>query len=164
MDEMIWAPAWQVRESIVAGTVSAEEIIEGALRRLGAVEPELHAFRTVCADQARRAAREADAMARKGGTLGPLHGVPVVLKDEPWVGGIPATGGSLLFQEFIPAVDGTVAARLRAAGPILIGMTNVPEFYTWSRTANRLGPRSEEHTSELQSLMRISYAVFCLKK
>src|SRR3546814_10304274 len=66
--------------------------------------------------------------------------VPVVLKDEPWVGGIPATGGSLLFQEFIPAEDGTVAARLRAAGAILIGMTNVPEFYTWSRTANRLGP------------------------
>src|SRR3546814_14683550 len=75
---------------------SAEEITEGALRRLGAVEPELHAFRTVCADQARSAAREADARARKGGTLGPLHGVPVVLKDEPWVGGIPATGGSLL--------------------------------------------------------------------
>src|SRR3546814_19508840 len=99
MDEMIWAPAWQVRESIIAGTVSAEEITEGALRRLGAVEPELHAFRTVCADQARSAAREADAMARKGGTLGPLHGVPVVLKDEPWVGGIPATGGSLLFQD-----------------------------------------------------------------
>src|SRR3546814_19878255 len=72
---------------------------------------------------------EADAMARKGGTLGPLHGVPVVLKDEPWVGGIPATGGSLLFQDFIPAEDGTVAARLRAAGAILIGMTNVPEFY-----------------------------------
>src|SRR3546814_20264150 len=84
MDEMIWAPAWQVRESIIAGTVSAEEITEGALRRLGAVEPELHAFRTVCADQARSAAREADAMARKGGTLGHLHGVPVVLKDEPW--------------------------------------------------------------------------------
>src|SRR3546814_17191649 len=106
MDEMIWAPAWQVRESIVAGTVSAEEIIEGALRRLGAVEPELHAFRTVCADQARRAARAADAMARKGGTLGPLPGLPVVLKDAPWVGGIPATGVPLLFREFLPSDEG----------------------------------------------------------
>src|SRR3546814_19864823 len=81
--------------------------------------------------------------------------VPVVLKDEPWVGGIPATGGSLLFQEFIPAEDGTVAARLRAAGAILIGMTNVPEFYTWSRTANRLGPETVNQSGRASCRERV---------
>ncbi len=142
MDDMIWNSAWRTRENIVAGTVSAVETIETALNRLAAVEPELHAFRRICADQARDAALKADAMVRNGASLGPLHGVPVALKDEPWVSGMPATGGSLLFEDFIPKEDGTLAARLRAAGAIIIGMTNVPEFYTWSRTANRLGPET----------------------
>ena len=142
MDDLIWAPAWQVRERIVSGDISAVEVVEAALARLAAVEPKLHAFRTVCADQARAAARQADDMVKHGLPLGPLHGVPVVLKDEPWVKGVPATGGSLLFEDFVPAEDGTLAARLRAAGAIIIGMTNVPEFYTWSRTVNRLGPET----------------------
>lgn len=142
MDGMSWTPAWQVREGIATGAVSAVETVEASLDRLAAVEPHLHAFRTVCADQARAAAREADAMVRRGEPLGPLHGVPVVLKDEPWVAGVPATGGSLLFEDFVPEEDGTVAARLRGAGAIVIGMTNVPEFYSWSRTANRFGPET----------------------
>jgi Asp-tRNA(Asn)/Glu-tRNA(Gln) amidotransferase A subunit family amidase len=142
MDDLTWAPAWQLRERIATGDISAVEVVEATMKRLAAVEPQIHAFTTVCAEQARAAAREADAAVRSGRALGPLHGVPVVIKDEAWVGGVRATGGSLLFKDFVPAEDGTVAARLRAAGAIIIGMTNVPEFFTWSRTANRLGPET----------------------
>ncbi|MAT51980.1 MAG: hypothetical protein CMK32_12435 [Porticoccaceae bacterium] len=142
MDDLIWAPAWNLHKLIVNGEISAVELIDSVLARLSAFEPKIHAFRTVCADQARDAAQKADTMLKSGATLGPLYGVPVVLKDEPWVKGVPATGGSLLFKDFVPAQDGTLAARLKTAGAIIIGMTNVPEFYTWSRTANRLGPET----------------------
>ena len=113
MDDLTWAPAWQLRERIATGDISAVEVVEATMKRLAAVEPQIHAFTTVCAEQARAAAREADAAVRSGRALGPLHGVPVVIKDEAWVGGVRATGGSLLFKDFVPAEDGTVAARLR---------------------------------------------------
>src|SRR3546814_4287721 len=83
----------------------------------------------------------------------PLWGMPFAVKDNIDVVGFPTTAGCPAFAHDA-AADAEVVARLRAAGAIMIGKTNLDQFAT----------RSEEHTSELQSLMRISYAVFCLKK
>jgi Asp-tRNA(Asn)/Glu-tRNA(Gln) amidotransferase A subunit family amidase len=138
--DLTWAPAWRVRELVATGAVSAIDVVDAALERLQAVEPQIHAFITVCAEEARATARAADEAVRRGAPLGPLHGVPVSLKDDTWVGGVRATAGSLLFEDFVPAQDGTVAARLKAAGGIVLGKTNVPEFNSFSRTANKLVP------------------------
>lgn len=138
--DLTWAPAWRVRELVATGAVSPIDVVDAALERLHAVEPQIHAFITVCAEEARAAARMADEAVRRGQPLGPLHGVPVSIKDDAWVGGVRATAGSLLFEDFTPAKDGTAAARLKAAGAIVLGKTNVPEFMSFSRTANKLVP------------------------
>lgn len=80
------------------------------------------------------AAHEADARLADVQEAGPLHGVPVAIKDDLWVRGMPATGGSLLFADFLPSFDGTVAERLRVAGAIIVGKTNMPEFAAWPRS------------------------------
>ena len=78
----------------------------------------------------------------RGDRLGPLHGVPIALKDEVWTEGIPSTGGSLLFARWTPRRDGTVAERLRAAGAIIVGKTQLPEFAAWPRSKSRLAAES----------------------
>ena len=71
-----------------------------------------------------------------------MHGIPVAVKDEAWTAGLASTGGSLVFAHFTPSRDGTVAARLRAAGAIIIGKTQLPEFAAWPRSRSRLAPES----------------------
>jgi Asp-tRNA(Asn)/Glu-tRNA(Gln) amidotransferase A subunit family amidase len=142
MKDFLWSPAWRLRDMIAARKVSPIDVVDASLERLAATEPKIHAFITVCADEARAAARAADAAVRKGEKLGSLHGVPISMKDEAWVKGIPARAGSLLFEDFVPTEDGIVAARLRAAGAIFIGMSNVPEFMSHSRCGNKFGPET----------------------
>jgi Asp-tRNA(Asn)/Glu-tRNA(Gln) amidotransferase A subunit family amidase len=140
--DLTWLPAWRLRDLIASRAVSPIDVVDASLERLSAVEPKIHAFITVCADEARAAAREADAAIRRGDALGPLHGVPVSMKDEAWVGGVRCCAGSLLLEDFIPDRDGVAAARLKAAGAVIIGMTNVPEFMSFSRCANKFGPET----------------------
>lgn len=141
-NELAWAPAWQLRELIGAGQVSPVDVVEECLRRIEALEPALHSFITVVAEPALEQARHAERAVTRREPLGPLHGVPVALKDELWTQDIVSTGGSLVFGRFRPTHDGTVAARLRAAGAVIIGKTNLPEFAAWPRSKNRLVPES----------------------
>src|SRR5882724_8109629 len=134
MDEPNWASATKLRESIGRGEFSPVDLVQACLAQIDRLDPMLHAFVTVDRAGALAAARQAEADIRNGAPLGPLHGIPVAIKDDMWVKGLPATLGSLIFANFVPSHDGTVVRRLREAGAIIIGKTNLPEFVSWPRS------------------------------
>jgi amidase len=118
-------------------TVSPIEVVRAVLGRIDKVNPRLNAYCTVAADQALAAARRATAaLGKKGVTLGPLHGVPVSIKDLTPTKGIRTTWGSKLHEHDVPDADGLVVERLKAAGAIVIGKTNTPEFGAGANTFN----------------------------
>lgn len=142
MDDLNWTSATKLREMVGSGAVSVVAIVRACLAQIDRLDAELHAFITVDREGALSAAERADAAVRSGGKLGPLHGIPVALKDDLWAAGMPATMGSLLFAKFVPSRDGTVARRLREAGAIILGKTNLPEFVSWPRTRSFVGGES----------------------
>jgi Asp-tRNA(Asn)/Glu-tRNA(Gln) amidotransferase A subunit family amidase len=99
-----------------------------ALERIHDLQPVLNAFTVVLDEQALAQAEAADAAVRSGGRLPPLLGVPVSVKDHIWMTGAPATNGSLALRDFVPTEDAVPVARLRAAGAVIVGKTNNPEF------------------------------------
>ncbi|MGM0585793.1 MAG: amidase family protein, partial [Pseudomonadota bacterium] len=112
-----------------AGEVSAEEVMQAHLDRIAAVNPALNAIVSLRDPEACLAeAREADAARARGEALGPLHGLPVAIKDLAATKGLRTTLGSPLFADWVPEADAPMVARLRAAGAIVIGKTNTPEF------------------------------------
>jgi amidase len=121
-----------------AGAVSAREVALAALERIERLDPALHAFVTVARDQALAAADALDAGRRRGAPPGPLHGVPVAIKDTLETEGIRTTYGSVLHADHVPAEDQLCVARLRAAGAIVIGKTNTPVFAIGPVTRNDL--------------------------
>jgi len=99
------------------------------LKAIDKAQPQLNCFRVVMADEARRAAKEAEAKVMRGDPLGPLHGVPVSVKDLVDVKGVPTRHGSAIFADNPPAADDDILVkRLRAAGAIVIGKATTPEF------------------------------------
>ena len=121
--------------------ISARELLEAHLDRIERLDPAINAIVTVDADGARAAADAADAALAAGEDVGPLHGLPVAHKDTHATGGMRTTWGSPLHADTVPARDELVVARLRAAGAIRVGKTNVPEFAAGSHTFNPLfGP------------------------
>ena len=116
--------------------VSAVEVVEAHLRRIEEVNPRLNAVVQSAADRARAEARESDEALAKGEVKGPLHGVPMTIKDSLDTQGIITTGGTKGRASFVPQTDSTVVARLRAAGAILLGKTNTPELTLSSETNN----------------------------
>jgi aspartyl-tRNA(Asn)/glutamyl-tRNA(Gln) amidotransferase subunit A len=111
--------------------------VEAALERITRLDPELRAFLHVTTDDARREARIwDDRYARDGVGLPPLAGVPIALKDNLCTRGIPTTAGSRLLAGWIPPYDATVVARLREAGAVILGKTNLDEFAMGSSTEN----------------------------
>lgn len=121
---------------IRGGKVSSVEVVTAFLKRIEVVNPKLNAAVALCGDRAVDEARKADALLAQGKVLGPLHGVPMTLKDSIDAEGVVSTGCTLGRKGFIPKADATVAARLRAAGAILMGKTNTPEFTMGSFTDN----------------------------
>ncbi|HZV96232.1 MAG TPA: amidase family protein [Candidatus Nitrosocosmicus sp.] len=108
--------------------ISPVALVDAVLRRIEALQPTVNAFITVTADEAREAARRAEAAVMAGGDLGPFHGVPFSVKDLLFTQGIRTTMGSLIFVDQVPAEDAVPVRRLREAGAILIGKTTTPEF------------------------------------
>jgi aspartyl-tRNA(Asn)/glutamyl-tRNA(Gln) amidotransferase subunit A len=119
-----------------AREVSSAELVDACLQRIASTNDVLAAYITVNAEQARAVARAADAMRGAGHRLGPLHGIPLALKDNVAVAGMRTTAGSKVLGDWIPDEDATVAARLKGAGAILIGKTNMHEFAWGGTTAN----------------------------
>lgn len=141
-DEILNQPAWRIRDLVAARQVSAEEVIRATLRRIEVRDRSLHSFLTVSGDMAVDDARAVDRRLAAGEPAGPLCGVPVSLKDLYATKGIRTTFGSLLFDDYVPDEDSVHAERLRAAGAIIVGKTNSPEFGIFIRTVNRLGPET----------------------
>jgi Asp-tRNA(Asn)/Glu-tRNA(Gln) amidotransferase A subunit family amidase len=137
--ELAFLPTCELREHIATKQVSPVEVTELYLRRIEALNPQLNAYLTVTADQALAAAREAESaiLARK--PLGPLHGVPISIKDLEVTKGVRSTMGSLIFKETIPEMDSIVVERVYQAGAIMLGKTNSPEFGLRGTNENRLG-------------------------
>ena len=126
--EICYASAGELAPLIKNKDISPVEIIDAHLARIEATEPVLNSFITLLADESRAAARQAEQEIQGGNYRGPLHGIPVALKDLYNTAGVRTTSGSRLFDNFIPAEDCTVAARFRDAGAILLGKLNMQHF------------------------------------
>lgn len=108
--------------------LSPVELVDAAFERIERLDPALNAFITVLAERARREARTAEREILRGWWKGPLHGIPLSLKDNISTRGVRTTAGSKILADFVPGVDSDVAARLARAGAILVGKTNMHEF------------------------------------
>ena len=135
--EICWLSATELAEGIRNKTFSSQEVVQAHLDRIAALNPTLNAIVTFAPDPL-ALAKEADAAIARGDDLGPLHGVPFTLKDCVEVAGLRATQGSLILKDNISTQDSTVYSRLKGAGGILLGKTNLPEFALWWETNNLL--------------------------
>jgi amidase len=133
--------ARELRDLIVAGELSAVEVVEAHLARIEAVNPQINAIVTLVPERALAEAAELDARAARGEPLGLLHGLPVAVKDLMDTAGIRTTYGSRVHADHVPERDALIVTRLRAAGAVVIGKTNTPEFGAGSHTFNEVfGP------------------------
>ena len=126
--EICFASAAQLAPMIKSCELSPVEIVEAHLSRIRDTEPVLNSFITVLPDAAMTAARQAERDIRAGRYRGPLHGIPVGLKDLFNTGGVRTTSGSRIYDNYVPSQDCTVAARFREAGAILLGKLNMHQF------------------------------------
>ena len=136
MNEIIYASAKTMAREIKNKRISCVEIVEMHLDRISSVNPSLNAVVQICTERALSEARKADTKISRGEDIGPLHGVPMTLKDSLDTEGVISTGGTKGRATFIPNKDATVTSRLRKAGAILIGKTNTPEFTLAGETDN----------------------------
>src|SRR5687768_10179862 len=132
------ASAVELLRRFRARRLSPLELMQATLARIDAVNPRVNAMVTLDRDGALREARRATAALRRGATLPPLHGLPVGIKDVTPTRGLRTTYGSTLFADHVPDQDALVVARLRAAGAIVVGKTNTPEFAFGPNTVNRV--------------------------
>ena len=126
--ELCFLSAGELSRLIQRKEVSPVGVIDAHLARIEATEPVLNSFITLLPEQARAAARQAEAQIRAGNYRGPLHGIPVGLKDLFNTGGVRTTSGSRIFDTFVPAQDCTVASRFQEAGAILLGKLNMHQL------------------------------------
>lgn len=126
-DITIWS-AVELADKIRARELSCVEVADTFLRKIDACNPALNAFCTIAHDSALTAACEADRRLAAGDAVGPLHGLPIALKDLSSTRDIRTTRGSRLFAEHVPDTDAPLVERLRAAGAIVVGKTNTSEF------------------------------------
>jgi len=134
--DLCFTPATELARLFRARKVSPLEVMQSVLARIDAVNPRVNAYVTVARDSALRAARQATRALRPGATLPALHGIPVSIKDLTPTKGIRTTWGSKVFEDHVPAEDSLVVARLKAAGAIVVGKTNTPEFGAGGNTYN----------------------------
>jgi len=134
--DLCFTPAVELAKLYRGRKVSPLEVMQAVLARIDAVNPVVNAIVTLTRDAALREARRATASLRRGSTLPPLFGVPVGIKDVTQTKGIRTTFGSKLFEGHVPDEDALVVQRLRAAGAIVIGKTNTPEFAFGPNTVN----------------------------
>src|SRR6267143_429034 len=128
----------KIAQEIRSKNASPVEIVDSHLKRIEALQPKLNAFVHLDAEGARRQARVAESLVLRGAQLGPLHGVPLTIKSCTDVAGWPCPAGSLLRKDYVANQDAPLVSRLKAAGAILLGNTNTPEFLMAYETDNLL--------------------------
>ena len=133
--DICFMPATEMVDAIRARTLSSVEITAAVLKRIERLEPTLNAFAYLAADEAMEAAQAADRALARGEPMGPLHGVPVTIKDHEAVRGMPLEYGTHLRRGEVATADNAMVARLRAAGAIILGKTSTPEF-GWMGVSN----------------------------
>src|SRR5262245_13974660 len=132
------------------GTTTAQEVLWATLERIEELNPRLNAVITLNADGARAAAAASTERWRASQARGPLDGVPITVKDSLLVAGLRATWGSRLYADYVPQTDETPVGRLREAGAVILGKTNVPEFTVQGYTDNPLfGPTRNPWNTDL---------------
>src|SRR6266487_2160215 len=141
-NKLIYRSAAELARLIRTKTVSSEEVVQAHLDRIVAVNPRISAVVQLDSVGALKAAREADTALARGDRLGPLHGIPVTIKDSFDTVGIISTGGTTGRSRFVPSADATVVKRLRTAGAIILGKTNTPELTLSYETDNLIYGRT----------------------
>src|SRR5690606_17607864 len=130
--------ALEARRAIGARELSPVELLESCLARIAATNGAVNAFVAMDEAAARRSALEIEAAVGRGEDVGLLAGLPVGIKDLQPTAGLRTTFGSLLYKDHVPAADEAGVARVRAAGGVILGKTNTPEFGAGANTTNRV--------------------------
>ncbi|HEX9889800.1 MAG TPA: amidase [Nitriliruptorales bacterium] len=138
--ELVHLPALEQARLVRAREVSPVELVEAYLDRIDRYDPGLNSYLTVAHDHARVAAKEAEQAVTAGEQLGPLHGVPISIKDLTDTAGIRTTMGTAAYHDRVPEEDASIVTSLRAAGCIVLGKTNTPEFGIGSTDPIAYGP------------------------
>jgi len=147
-DPLLALSAVELRRRIGSKEVSPVELLEACIARIERINPAVNAVTATCYARAREEARAAEKAVLRGEPLGLLHGLPTGIKDLDETGGLLTTFGSPLYRDFVPERDNAMVARVRAAGAIVVGKTNVPEFgagansrnVVWGATGNPFDP------------------------
>ena len=143
-------PAVELARLIRSRELSATELLTAVLARINEVNPEINAIVTLAAEQAFAVAAALDTQAARGSFAGPLHGLPIAVKDLAETAGIRTTFGSPIFASFVPSSDAPHVALLKQAGAVVIGKTNTPEFGAGSQTFNPVfGPTRNPYDTRL---------------
>src|SRR5690242_16007037 len=129
--------AVELRRMIGAKEISPVELLEACIARIERLNPAVNAVTATCYGRARAEAKAAERAVLAGDPLGLLHGLPTGVKDLDDTGGLLTTYGSPLYRDFIPERDNAMVARVRAAGAVVVGKTNVPEFGEIGRASCR---------------------------
>jgi amidase len=135
-DDLCFTPAVELARLLRSRELSARELLDAFLNRIHRINPQLNAIVTLAEERATAEAAAADEAAARGGRLGVLHGLPIAVKDLADTAGIRTTYGSPLFADHVPNADAPHVALLKAAGAVIIGKTNTPEFGAGSQTFN----------------------------
>ena len=140
-DDILELNLTELSRLIVTRELSSAETVQAALTQLARLEGKLNAFITVLGEQAPVYAKKADEEIARGNYRGPLHGLPVTIKDMFETAGVLTTGGSKILADWVPTTDSHLVERLRAAGAIIIGKTNLDEFgHGGTSTLSHFGP------------------------
>jgi len=126
--ELAWMTIEEVAPLVAKRAVSPRDLLESVVNRIEAYNSALNAYMTLDLERARADAERAEVEILRDRHRGPLHGIPIALKDNIWTAGLRTTAGSKILADFVPAKDATVVRRLRRAGAVIVGKTNMSEF------------------------------------
>ncbi len=110
---------------ITSREISCLEVVNATIEKIEKLNPKLNAFITILDESAKREAKHADSLIKQGKYLGPLHGIPISLKDLIYIKGVRSTSGSKILTDFVPDYDSTITRKLRTAGAIIVGTNNL---------------------------------------
>ena len=127
-EDLCYTPAAELHAKITRKEISPVEITNAVLARIEALEPKLNAFATLTAETAMSAAKEAEVALSRGEELGPLHGIPVTIKDLVVTAGVPTEYGSHTRKGYVPDEDSPFVTRLKEAGAVILGKTTTSEY------------------------------------